>query len=461
MIVFRCDGNDVIGYGHFFRSLSLAAAALKRGHKVVIATELITPVVEHYAKFYEIPLWQGILTNDRLLEWNTQWVVVDGYHLSADQTRRFVSELQVLQIDDLATQPIDADILVNPNFGSDRLPYVMGRSSVELLGPQYAPLRPEFSQPHAAPTARKLLVCLGGGDNTAALQEILEKIPTSWGAITLVPGGSKVESAPGIEIVDRPSDMAKVMRECTHAVVGAGSIIWECLALGLKTAGLKLYENQDIVARELAARDFIIWLNPSGELESEHLMRLFDDSIQLPAPPPEWRDAMGASRVLEQIEHHTHEPIVRLARMADAKAVWEINNDPVARQNAVNHDPIPLQDHLKWFEASLVNENRFLWVLEDDSHVHGVVRADFNQDDARISIAVAAKSRGQGVGGRLLSAAVERLEKMGSCRTISAIIRPKNTASVRVFEKAGFQFQRDEILSDERFLFFERGSATE
>ena len=135
MIVFRCDGNDVIGYGHFFRSLSLAAAALKRGHKVVIATELITPVVEHYAKFYEIPLWQGILTNDRLLEWKTQWVVVDGYHLTADQTRRFVSEFQVLQIDDLATQPIDADILVNPNFGSDRLPYVMGRSSVGLLGP--------------------------------------------------------------------------------------------------------------------------------------------------------------------------------------------------------------------------------------------------------------------------------------------------------------------------------------
>jgi len=456
MIVFRCDANDTIGYGHFFRCLSLASAALSQGREVLIATELLTPTMRHYAEVHKTQVWEGVLNAETLRGWQTQWLVVDGYHIEPSVVEDFATEFQVLVIDDLAASPISADILLNPNFASDRLPYCTGAGTHRLLGPAYAPLRPEFLS--RAPTGLKnnrLFVCLGGGDNTAMLSQVIEAIPEDL-AVVVVPGRSQLaDIRPGVEIEHEPTNMADLMITCDTAIVGAGSTVWECLALGLRTGAIKLAQNQDIIARELSSMGYIEWLNPEDDLNTGRVLSFLESGKQAPAPP-EWRDGAGALRILEQMDAQTVGLSIRRARAGDVREVWEINNDPEARANAVNRAPIPLDDHTAWFASSLANRARLLWVLPDaaDKAV-GVVRADVVDTDARISIALAPSARGKGHGQRILGDAIERLRRRADIYSVSAIIRPDNLPSLAIFERLEFHYHRDETLNGERFLYYQ------
>jgi spore coat polysaccharide biosynthesis predicted glycosyltransferase SpsG/L-amino acid N-acyltransferase YncA len=458
MIVFRCDASDSMGYGHFFRCLSLASAAANQGRTVRIVTQANTPTIQHYTDVHSISVWEGELTSELLHMWNTQWLVFDGYHIPQSTVEDFASEFQVVAIDDLAVNGIFADILLNPNYGSDRLSYNTGKSTTRLLGPGYAPLRPEFTeQTTVVPEPKTVFVCLGGGDNTVMLSRVLSAIPEEW-AVTVVPGRSNVGNcAPNVQIVRDPPNMAEMMKTCGKAIVGAGSTVWECLALGLDVAAVKLVENQDIVARELSAKGCIDWLNPEGDLRTEYITQFLSAEQKSAEVPETWRDGAGVFRVLTTMDAQTTPISIRRAQSQDVRAIWEINNDPRARANAVQQASIPFEDHLTWFEASLANRTRLLWVLPDvDDRAIGVVRADIVNNDARISIALAPAARGKRLGQRILGEAIQRLLCRPDVRSISAIIRPENTPSLAIFERLEFHYQRDETLNGERFLYYQR-----
>lgn len=458
MIVFRCDASDTMGYGHFFRCLSLASAASSQGHSVCIATQTKTPTMQHYADVHGIFVWEGGLTSALLRTWKTRWIVFDGYHIPQSTVEDFASEFQAVAIDDLAVNGIFADILLNPNYGADRLSYNTGKATTRLLGPTYAPLRPEFTEETTVvPEPKTVFVCLGGGENSVMLSRVLSAIPEEW-VVTVVPGRSSVGSyTPNVQIVRDPANMAELMKTCGKAIVGAGSTVWECLALGLDVAAVKLVENQDIVARELSAKGCIDWLNPDGDLRTEYITQFLSADNESGDVPETWRDGAGVFRVLATMAAQTTSISIRRAQSQDVRAIWEINNDPIARANAVQQASIPFEDHLIWFEASLANRTRLLWVLPDvDDRAIGVVRADIVNNDARISIALAPAARGKRLGQRILGEAIQRLLCRPNVRSISAIIRPENTPSLAIFERLEFHYKYDETLNGERFLYYQR-----
>jgi len=456
MIVFRCDADEKIGYGHFFRCLSIAATAKRLGENVAIRTQNATITMEQYCEAYEVELQQGQTSIEELRELNTDWVFVDGYHIPLTYVVEIASEFQVAVIDDLAQHPITADLLINPNYGSANLKYNMGSATVCLTGPEFAPLRPEFSEVSTSDsTSRRVFVCLGGGDNSALLSQVLSALPADW-TVVVVPGASSLpgELSPNLAIHRSPPNMAEIMRTCDSAIVGAGSTVWECLALGMKVGAIKVAENQDIVARELSSAGYIQWLNPDGKFQLDWVRRFFDWK-PTQAPPSEWSDGLGAVRILDKVEELRASTTIRRARQVDVRGVWEINNETLARRNAVQQAPIPYETHVEWFERSLESPTRLLWVLpnQEDKAI-GVVRADLTGSDARISIALAPSTRGSGFGKRILTDAIGRLKRRADIRTVSAIIRPENLASVAIFERLEFHYLRDETIEGERFLYY-------
>jgi spore coat polysaccharide biosynthesis predicted glycosyltransferase SpsG/L-amino acid N-acyltransferase YncA len=426
------------------------------GESVELLTTSITPTMASYAAYYSVPISEGIVGNSVFREKSADWVVFDGYHFDEETFERTSAEFQTLVIDDLADRAISADLVVNPNFGSEKLQYKVGVATRVLCGPEYAPLRPEFSAdlPYN-PEPKTLFVCLGGGDNTQALAELIAMLPLDWN-VKLVPGRSRLPAAlpPNIAVYESPQDMAELMRSCAKAIVNAGSTVWECRALGIPTALIKLHENQDIVARELSRADEVVWLNAGGGIDGKAIRLFLEDGTRA-------KTIFTTISLAALMKEASRELPLRLADERDVRAVWEINNDPGARANAVNPNPIPYLDHERWFASSLTSKSRYLWVLGDPGHVEGVVRVDFEAADGRISIALRPSARGKGLGKVLLGQATQRVWRMARTACISAVIKPANVASIKLFEGLGFQMDSELELSGEVYLLYKQSGPNE
>jgi len=132
---------------------------------------------------------------------------------------------------------------------------------------------------------------------------------------------------------------------------------------------------------------------------------------------------------------------LREATSDDARFVWKTNNDPSVRARSVDTDPIPWEDHCEWFEATLSSDARLLWIPAYHGEECGVVRMDvnFEASEAEISIAIRPDFRGRGIGTSVIQRASEQTTERDDIERVLAHVRPDNEASIRAFEKAGFE----------------------
>ncbi|MBK6476399.1 MAG: GNAT family N-acetyltransferase [Flavobacteriales bacterium] len=144
---------------------------------------------------------------------------------------------------------------------------------------------------------------------------------------------------------------------------------------------------------------------------------------------------------------------LRSAKREDAKAVWLIANDALVRSMSFLSDPIPWDEHLKWYNDQLSNNGAVIYVLvADDERIVGNVRFAVERNIARISIALAPSSRGNGTGTKVIRMGCKKLFGTHSVEVIEALIRPSNQASVNAFVRAGFQKGSETVAHGEKAL---------
>jgi RimJ/RimL family protein N-acetyltransferase len=126
--------------------------------------------------------------------------------------------------------------------------------------------------------------------------------------------------------------------------------------------------------------------------------------------------------------------VVRPASGADALDVLAWRNDPVTRAMARNQDEVDTAAHLAWFGKALADPRRTFLIGEVDGEKIGMVRFD-RGEETEVSINLDPAHRSRGLSYPLLMAG---LAYVGG--DVWAEIRPENTASLRLFERAGFEF---------------------
>ena len=129
----------------------------------------------------------------------------------------------------------------------------------------------------------------------------------------------------------------------------------------------------------------------------------------------------------------------RPAEEDDMMLIFEWANDPAVRAASFYSDPIPLDDHKKWFRKMLDCKDRHLLVVE--KHVGNVPVGYFRFDEAsgEVSVSVGSEHRGRGLGAAVISAGVKYVDDRVGPGKMIAKIKPGNEASARAFEKAGFK----------------------
>lgn len=146
--------------------------------------------------------------------------------------------------------------------------------------------------------------------------------------------------------------------------------------------------------------------------------------------------------------------MLRKATKEDSQRLFDWRNDAETRQQSLNIASVEWSTHKHWLAKTLVNPDRQLFIFEEDGAPAGTCRIDRETENGRevfeLSWTIAPEQRGKGLGRKMLGEllALETLQG----KLVKAVIKSDNLASVKMVEKFGFCFERNEKGVDIWFL---------
>ncbi len=151
---------------------------------------------------------------------------------------------------------------------------------------------------------------------------------------------------------------------------------------------------------------------------------------------------------------------LRWAAVSDCACIWEWSNDPITRQASLHPEPIAWKNHEVWFLSKLASPQTRYYIALDQDQPIGEIRFDLEGQEAVVSITLASAYRGQGYAATLIRLGVDQLMAETEIAVIQAFIKPTSIASIRAFQKAGFQEHGATILQKQLVLRFVRERIT-
>lgn len=135
--------------------------------------------------------------------------------------------------------------------------------------------------------------------------------------------------------------------------------------------------------------------------------------------------------------------ILRDVKKNDIKDVYDLSNQDYVRQYAINVEKIKWEDHIKWFDSVINDENIVFYVVSNDKlQFLGLIRYSLEDDEATVTIHFTEKLKGKGHAVELLNEANNKLFTSNHrVNKIVAFVHPNNTPSKRIFAKLNFKLE--------------------
>lgn len=522
-IVIRTDASIYIGTGHVMRCLVLATELIKRGHLVTFAMRPQQGDLIHFVQnkgFEVIALatpshWTTPKSNADYAAWlqlteledannfsllvknkaMLDLVIADHYGINQVWEKKVTNTLkcQIMVIDDLLREHA-CKLLLDQTFGRKREEYkallpntasVITSSEYALLNPPFAKIRqkesPDYLVDHNTINRHKLLVMMGGIDNSNASFKVLNAIKLHVSlnlhhglqTVTVIindksPHYQEVvdfvsQQADIFKQVDFVDDMASFMKLHTIAVGAPGGTSWERACLGIPNIIIPLADNQRMVCQTLMENGAAIKveLKSLNNEFSPALKKIIDNYHDIQKNNLLLCDGLGLYRTVFVIEQliDTKETSIfsgcRLANNSDIKQVYQWQIQPETRRFSLNTDIPTWEEHSEWMANKLTSHDNYFYIVEvndkqGNCNAAGVVRLDrMPESTYLISIFIAPEYHGNGIAQHALT----YIDIVHADLTINATVLSDNIASVKLFTRANYRqigaenFQRTPIHS--------------
>ncbi len=254
-IIFRADGNQAIGMGHFFRTLALAemlkddfyciyAIRSPSDYQIREINKICNERIDLPSNETHFEVFINILKGNEI-------VVLDNYYFTTQFQQHIKKKGCLLVcIDDLNNQHFVADIVINQSPGAKAQFYSTEKHTILLLGFDYALLRSAFLSNSWNERRKKysVLVIMGGTDPLKITPMIINKISSiEWELpIAVVYNGEGFENTNKVvKFKNLTADnLAKLMYQSHIGIFPASTISIEACACRLPFITGYFIENQ-------------------------------------------------------------------------------------------------------------------------------------------------------------------------------------------------------------------------
>jgi len=445
-VVFTESGQEY-GYGHFYRCMALAGSFLGRG----VATDFYIKgtVPENTDDFFVL---EKDWTADNEFIKNTvigyDFVIIDSYTAYSEIYTIASRNSVCIFLDDYNRISYPEGLVVNGAVSAVRSVYPENFGTEYLLGSRYALLRGEFldiSPKIINENIRNILITLGGTDNHNLIEKILSvatrKFPEA--CLNVVSNSSGI-SGNNIFLYNNLSspEMKRLMSEADLAISAAGQTLNELAVCGVPTLAFKIADNQSENLKGWVESGFIDKETDLISLEADLRGITETKTRELRSLAGQQTiDGKGADRVVKTAfkRRLSGEMIVWEAQADDITDLFHLANDREVRQNSFNSDPIPFDDHKKWLDSIIISDTSYLYIFRISGRFIGQVRFDIKEHETVTGISINSDFRGLGVGKVMLERALEKITDKSITLPVTAYIKENNTASVKIFESAGYK----------------------
>ncbi|WP_020401536.1 UDP-2,4-diacetamido-2,4,6-trideoxy-beta-L-altropyranose hydrolase [Gracilimonas tropica] len=471
-VYIRTDGSADIGLGHIVRCMSLSHMLTNdftiRFYALEIPDSLKTEIIQNGWEITDIEKESDFLES----LCGKEIVALDGYQFDSDYQKQIKSKgCKLVCIDDFHDQYFYADLVINHAPGVSKDDYEGESYTKYLLGPDYALLRPEFLDSNSqaekcSKGIKNIFICFGGADSKNLTAKLLSWLPSKGYTVTIVLGNAynhqdvlnKIkEERKDLEIHVKSSLSAKEMRneleKADLAIVPASGISLEVLVVGVPAIIGHYTSNQVVMYEGLVSKKGFYAADDFSKSNFSIALKAANENYEL----PEHKNPSNISKRLESEFKKLRSQIelsVRKATEEDIDDLFEWANDPVARKNSYRQEKVEYASHVKWVVNKLSDSDCLFLIFEKiKSQKIGFVRFDIDEHkNWIISINVAPSQRGKGYSVELLRRAVKYFIKMKGKRVVWAYIKKVNIASIKAFERAGFEVQKEVSIKGEESI---------
>ena len=170
--------------------------------------------------------------------------------------------------------------------------------------------------------------------------------------------------------------------------------------------------------------------NPEDLVALAQLVEAVDDPVRAV-----WRDVLAVDGGVASLRRGLR---LRPATAADATDLLAWRNDPTSVAFSASGTTVEESEHQAWLARRLDDPGCRLLVADRDGRGVAMLRIDVADGVGTVSIAVAPRERGVGLGSAVLVRAVEELTSDMQLRSLVAEVLADNRASLAAFAAAGF-----------------------
>ncbi|SCG81938.1 putative protein MJ1062 [Proteiniborus sp. DW1] len=265
-IIIRTLGGKGIGYGHFYRCLSLAKAIKMLGTQIhinfIINDELVDLI---YSSGFDYivanDLTEDIATLNNI---NPSLFIFDSYLGTNEYLRNIKEKTKLMLIDDNNDiyDSVIPDIIYNGNIFAEKLVYSETEEQLRLLGPEYLIMKEEYwdNKDNSIPK-EGILITTGGTDEHEIAIKLLEAIKGLDIKVKVIIGPGyrdeyikqieelKIEN---VELIYKPSSLKSYISSSKIVVTAGGSTIYEVLSQRSIPVVFSIADNQDLACKTLS-----------------------------------------------------------------------------------------------------------------------------------------------------------------------------------------------------------------
>lgn len=305
-IILRADASETISTGHVFRLLALAEI-LRSHFEIWFCTQstnkqLLETISSQVDKLIQLPhQFEYCLPTDKELDAEMPFdldaivnandiVVLDGYWFR-EKYQLDVKQMgsKLVMIDDLANQHFYADAVINHAPGTSVGSYKGESYTQYFLGLNYTLIRKAFFEPRSneiKPVKKTVFISFGGSDpyelSLKYTKAILEQENYTVYLLT-----SKLFKDDSITALNKLAltypnqltllvnvnahELKKILDSCTHAIVPASTILFECIARGLKCISGYYTANQNMIYSGFLHEQMIIGIDDMIDFNANEL----------------------------------------------------------------------------------------------------------------------------------------------------------------------------------------------
>lgn len=328
---FRVDANESIASGHIVRCVTLAKELTKRGCQCVfyLAQDKETWRLSENGFKFEIlhSDWKNLdnerdLMADIIQEEKFDWLIVDSYQANNEYLSFLDRYCKVAYIDDMATEKYDVSAVIHYGLSDDAYAFKYnGTETMCITGPEFIPLREEFSYAMDNNREKSVLITTGGTDSYNVTLDVLEHLVDNsefndYRFYVIVGSMNSHEEEirvfakayPRVSVLKNVNNISFYMRKCDLAVSAGGTTLYELCACNTPTVCFSFADNQFEFTKRMESEGVMLW---AGDPR-------FDGNV--------------GERIVECLEH-LHKNVTlrescadKMRELVDGKGAWRIVN---------------------------------------------------------------------------------------------------------------------------------------